>query len=112
MLKWILGPLEYFNCSKDTKSQNTKYQRRKLQALYSAKSLKQKQSKEFTNETYKTKLNFKSTMNLSFGKCSGRGYLKKQEWGIGERNEGNDGNGGNQGGTWGIGVGIIFQYNL
>ena len=28
-------------------------------------------------------------MNLSFGKCNGRGYLKKPEWGIGEQNEGN-----------------------
>ena len=36
-------------------------------------------------------------MNLSFGKCNGRGYLKKPGWGIGERNEGNDGNAGNHG---------------
>ena len=36
-------------------------------------------------------------MNLSFGKCNGRGYLKKSEWGIGERNDGNDGNIGNDG---------------
>ena len=38
-------------------------------------------------------------MNLSFGPCNGRGYLKKPEWGIGERNEGNDGNAANQGGN-------------
>ena len=38
-------------------------------------------------------------MNLSFGKCNGRGYLNKAEWGIGERNEGNDGNAGNRGGN-------------
>ena len=38
----ILGSLEYLNCCNDTKKlQNTKYQRRKLEALYSAKSLKQ-----------------------------------------------------------------------
>ena len=38
-------------------------------------------------------------MNLSFGKCNRRGYLKKPEWGIGELNEGNDGNAKNQGGN-------------
>ena len=37
-------------------------------------------------------------MNISSGKCNGRGYPKKPEWGIGERNEGNYGNTGNQGG--------------
>ena len=38
-------------------------------------------------------------MNLRFRRCNGRGYLKKQEWGSGERNERNDGNPGNQGGN-------------
>ena len=43
--------------------------KKKTSRLYSSKSLKQKQSKDSdSNETYKTKLNFKSTMNLSFGK--------------------------------------------
>ena len=39
------------NCSKDTKkSQNTEYQRRKLEALHSAKSLEEKQYKDFRFE--------------------------------------------------------------
>ena len=38
-------------------------------------------------------------MNLRFRRCNGRGYLKKPEWGSGERNERNDGNPGNQGGN-------------
>ena len=65
----------------------------------SAKSLKQKQSKEFRFEwnLQKTMINFKSRMNLSFGKCNGRDFLKKPEWGIRERNKGNDGKAGNQG---------------
>ena len=32
---------------------------------------------------------------------TGRGYLKKPEWGIGERNAGDDGNARNQGGNAG-----------
>ena len=42
---------------------------------------------------------------------TGKGYLKKTEWGIGERNDGNYGNAGNPE-MLGIGVGIIFQINL
>ena len=46
---------------------------------------------------------------------TGRGYLKKPEWGIGGRNEGNVGNDGIWGirvGMQGIGVEIILQISL
>ena len=40
-------------------------------------------------------------MNLVSENATGRGYLKKSKWEIGERNEGNDGNAENQGGNAG-----------
>ena len=84
--------MESLNCSKDTKkSQNREYQRQRKTYIALNHDRKKNIKISDLNETYKTKLNFKSTMNSSSGKC------KKAGWGIGERNEGNDGNAGNRG---------------
>ena len=65
------------------------------------------------NETYKTKLNFKSTMNLSFGKCKGKRLISKSQNGeLGNRMRGMMGMCGMRVGMLGIRVGIIFQINL